>query len=248
MRDRSQDRPGLRPVPRTVLRRSVRDALEEAICEGRLRPGAAVAEAMLARDLGVGRASVREAIRELERQGLVVNVPHRKTVIAAWSEEDVAEVASLRGVLEGFAGRLVAGRLRAGQEPGLVRQLEGLVRRMRVELLRRNLRAFLRLDLAFHDRLIAACGHRRLIRLLRDLQAQRRAIIATNGLTTLGSRGVGFRHDPILRALRRGDVAGVARLIEAHATAGARVLQQATRAAGPEAERRRAARAAMPSA
>lgn len=229
---RTRERGGLRPVPRVVLRQSVRDALEAAICEGRLKPGAAVAEASLAGELGVSRASVREAIRELERQGLVVNFPHRKTVVAAWSEGDVAEVAALRGVLEGFAGRLVAERLRAGLESGLLADLEDLSRRMRAELLRRNLRAFIRLDLAFHDRLNAACGHRRLIRLLDDLKAQRRAIIATNDLRTLAHRGAGFRHDLIVRALRRSDGPEVARAIEEHAMAGARAMEGAAREPG----------------
>jgi DNA-binding GntR family transcriptional regulator len=228
---RRRDDAALRPVARTVLRQSVRDALQEAICEGRLRPGEVVAEANLARELGVSRASVREAIRELERQGLVVNFPHRKTVVAAWSEEDIAEVAALRGVLEGFAGRLVARRLSAGQEPTLLAELSGIGRRMRDELGRRNLDGFIRLDLAFHDRLSAACGHRRLIRLLEDLKAQRRAIIAANDLRTLGEPGAWARHDRILRALRSGDGTRVARVIEAHATAGARLLRPSRRAA-----------------
>ena len=60
------------PLPRVTLREGAADALRQAVLSGRLAPGAPVVEAALARVLGISRAPLREAIRELLEEGLLV--------------------------------------------------------------------------------------------------------------------------------------------------------------------------------
>src|SRR3954452_5734333 len=90
------------PLSALVLR-----TLREAIVEGRLAPGEAVVEAQLSRQLGVSRAPLREALRSLESEGLIVSVPWRGAFVAPLTERGVTELQTFRRLLEVFAAELV---------------------------------------------------------------------------------------------------------------------------------------------
>lgn len=91
---------------------SVRQAAEEklraAIVSGELLPGQRLPERMLCDWTGVGRTTIREAIRQLESEGLVTTVPHRGPTVAQPSEKEARDLYELRAMLEGQAGRLCA--------------------------------------------------------------------------------------------------------------------------------------------
>ena len=210
-------------IERKVLRQSVRDTLANAIWNGHFKPGSPMVEVAIASELSVSRTSVREAIRELERQGLVINFPHRKTIVAPWTPRDISEFASLRAVLEGFAARLATEQ----GDRTLVRDLGRLVTLMRTECAKRDFKALTELDLQFHDRLTLASGHSRLIRLLGDLKAQRRSIIGANRAHYFfypNLRDIPDAHAEVVRAVRKRDGNLVSRTIEQHVMEGARRL------------------------
>jgi DNA-binding GntR family transcriptional regulator len=91
---------------------SVRHAAEEklraAIVAGDLLPGQRLPERMLCEMTGVGRTTIREAIRQLESEGLVSTVPHRGPTVALLSEKEARDLYEVRAMLEGQAGRLCA--------------------------------------------------------------------------------------------------------------------------------------------
>src|SRR5574341_322553 len=121
LRGPSQERPpvlspldrafGLTPVRYRNLVEQIATALRQAIADGKLRPGTRLLEVQVARQMGTSRAPLREALIQLEREGLVVRQPNRGAFVADLTEELVREVASLRGVLEGFAAGLAVKRL-----------------------------------------------------------------------------------------------------------------------------------------
>jgi DNA-binding GntR family transcriptional regulator len=90
------------------LQEKVYDHLKGAILAGEIRPGERLLEVRLAASLGVSRVPVREAIRKLERDGLVVAFPRRGVYASSLSPRDVDEVYAVRAVLEGLAARLAA--------------------------------------------------------------------------------------------------------------------------------------------
>jgi len=90
------------------LQEKVYDHLKQAILAGEVQPGERLLETHLARSLGVSRIPVREAIRKLEREGLVVAFPRRGVYASSLSVRDVDEVYTVRAVLEGLAARLAA--------------------------------------------------------------------------------------------------------------------------------------------
>ena len=97
------------------VRQEAYRALREAILTGRLEPGTRLVERKIARQLGVSRTPVREAIRKLELEGLVEHQPRRGVVVARMSTREAFEVYSIRAVLEGLAARLAAEHINLAQ-------------------------------------------------------------------------------------------------------------------------------------
>jgi DNA-binding GntR family transcriptional regulator len=88
------------------LRLQVLDGLRRAIIEGRLAPGARLTERELTEMMGVSRTVIREALRQLETEGLIANVPNKGPVVRALSLAEAKDLYTIRAVLEGLAARL----------------------------------------------------------------------------------------------------------------------------------------------
>ena len=93
------------------LRGKVFNTIREAILEGSYKPGDVLRESTIATELGVSRTPVREAIRQLELEGLVQSIPNKETVVAGITQEDVEDIYLIRSRLEGLAARKAAERI-----------------------------------------------------------------------------------------------------------------------------------------
>lgn len=100
--------------------------IRDGILSGRYPPGERLREEKLASALGVSRSPIREALRQLQSDGLIVFAPNRGAHVAMWSEQDVDEVLHLRSLIEGYAARLAARKL----SPELLRKLTDLADEM----------------------------------------------------------------------------------------------------------------------
>lgn len=85
---------------------AVHDQLREAILRGELEAGAPISQVKLAREMGVSRTPLREAIRLLQREGLVDGEPNKRIVVAPFSVEDMEELYALRITVEALGVRL----------------------------------------------------------------------------------------------------------------------------------------------
>ncbi len=90
-------------LPKSTFRQHIAERLRAAILEGELAPGAAVVETALAAQFDVSRGPLREAMRQLIDEGLLVTVPYTGTRVTQLSVEDVREIYSMRITLERFA-------------------------------------------------------------------------------------------------------------------------------------------------
>jgi DNA-binding GntR family transcriptional regulator len=106
------------------VRQQVAGILRAAITSGRFAPGQRLVEKELCELTGVSRASVREALRQLETEGLIETLPNRGPSVSRLSAQDAASIYQVRGALEALAAQLFA--LHASDEQ--VRQLEAAVR------------------------------------------------------------------------------------------------------------------------
>jgi DNA-binding GntR family transcriptional regulator len=156
-------RPALSPTSRRVLRHDVLDSLHTRILNGQLAPGTRLLEVGLSQRLGVSRGPVREAIRQLEQQGLVEFFPHRGAIVVGVSDEEVGPIYDVRAVLEARA----FARATRSVTPADLAELNGLIDAMVEALDRRDYGAIVDLDLAFHGRVVELSG----FRLLRQVWA-----------------------------------------------------------------------------
>ncbi len=205
------------PATRLIFRSQVVDALRAAIMEGRLQPRQPITERQLAHDLQISRAPIREALRDLEKEGLIVTRPHRGTYVASFSDEDVQEIYTLRANLETMAlGRAVE-RASAAD----IDALDTLIDNMALHA-HSDFAQTINLDLAFHRRICEIAAHRRLLDAWDVLANQVRALYTITDVPTLIRSLYGYvdqmaeRHRPIVNAIRQRDGAGGQRYIAAH--------------------------------
>jgi DNA-binding GntR family transcriptional regulator len=115
-------------VPRasTSLRVLVEDRLRQAIRTGVLKPGQRLIERELCELTGVGRTSIREALRQLEAEGLVTTVPYRGPIVSTITADEAEQLYELRALLEGYAGRICAKK----RDPEILARLREQYRQM----------------------------------------------------------------------------------------------------------------------
>jgi len=89
--------------------------IRQGIVEGVYRPGERIVETRLADDLRLSRTPIREAIRMLQSEGLVLSLPNRGATVRALTAEDIGDLYEVRGRLEALAGELAAARATAEQ-------------------------------------------------------------------------------------------------------------------------------------
>jgi DNA-binding GntR family transcriptional regulator len=134
----------------------VHDRLRDAILRGELPAGQTTSQVTLARDLDVGRTPLREALRLLQREGLVVSEPNRRVRIAELSSADAEELYVMRIALEAVAVRITVPTLSSTD----IAELEGYMAQMD-HYMRLDDRPGMRAPhRAFHDRFVRASGER----------------------------------------------------------------------------------------
>ena len=101
-------RDSLRVISGPSLREQVAAKLRNAIAMGQFRPGERLVERELCEMTGVSRTSVREALRELEGDGLITTVPHRGPSVAVVTLDQARSIYEVRAVLEALAAKLFA--------------------------------------------------------------------------------------------------------------------------------------------
>jgi DNA-binding GntR family transcriptional regulator len=154
--------------PSPALSATVVPAIRKMITTGVLAQGVHLREAELATALGMSRGPVREALVELEREGLVVLRRHRGAQVITLTTEDAEEVFTLRRALERLAVERACGRL----TPDHLAALDVVLDRMRRLAPDYSPELAVDLDLEFHDVLVDAAGHARLERSWQQIRSQ----------------------------------------------------------------------------
>jgi DNA-binding GntR family transcriptional regulator len=158
------------------------------------------------------RGPVRDAIAVLEREGLVVKVPHRGACVLDFDPRLLREAASLRGRLEEFAVSLALSRLGVDD----LARLESLVQGMEDAARRHAVQEFNNLDYRFHDAIFQMTGHHILHDVWRSMQRRFRIFLASTNAINRNLRMVAQRHRAILVALVSRKSADSRRAIRGH--------------------------------
>jgi len=192
---------------------SVHRTLRASILAGQFVPGQRLVEAELARELGVSRGPVREALAQLEKEGITINVPRRGKFVHQLDQRLVDEVYSLRRVLEQFAVQLVilsmTSEVRRALEVSLG-QIERAAATGRVSSVTDE-------DIAFHEHLYALSGHNLLKQAWQEsISGRLQMLLAITERTHRPLLSAAANHRAIVEAMLAGDSALAQSLVALH--------------------------------
>jgi DNA-binding GntR family transcriptional regulator len=200
-----------------VLRQEVLEALRSAILADRIHPGSRLLEAEVAGRMGVSRAPVREAIRQLEQEGLVEFFPHRGAVVIGLPEDEIDAIYELRALIEERAiERACATAVEADLE-----RLQGLIVDMQRALKARDIDEVAEVDLAFHGAIVELSGFSLLRHIWQSLDGLVRvrsyqALDRPGRAATYFLSGSIASHSVLVDAIRARDAKRAATAVRAH--------------------------------
>ncbi len=198
--------------PRTLVHQVI-DALVAGASEGLILPGDRIIESDLAEQLGVSRVPVREALRVLESQGIVVNEPYKGIRLTPVTHDRIDQLIEVRVALETTATtRAIRLKLNDGAH---LQELEAIVHDMETMAERNEVFGFASADTRFHRTLCSYAGNAVLSDMWEMLARQMTIIF---GLSALGKpmTSIVDEHWELIRVFRSGKVADMARAISDH--------------------------------
>jgi DNA-binding GntR family transcriptional regulator len=206
-----------------ALHQSIRDQLRYEILSGAMSVGQPLKQDALATRFNASRIPVREALRQLEAEGLVVHHLNRGAVVAGMSLEQICEMLDIRIALECHAAKLAV--------PNMVeRDFETMEKILAAYSEAETVPEWAEYNRRFHLALSSAANNRRLRQLIEEfcLNTDRYTHVVISQAT--GKEGPQADHYRILQACRARDTQRVVQLLEEHITATKRELQATTRA------------------
>ena len=148
------------------LREMVYEELKMQILKGSIIPGTRMMEVELAEEMGVSRTPIREAIRKLEKEGLVTIEPRRGAYASMISTEDMVEILEVRQDLEGLAAYFAADRMEKSQ----MEELRQVSNSYNEAVKEGNMEAMIKHDTRFHHIIVESCRNKILVQMIEQLQ------------------------------------------------------------------------------
>lgn len=150
------------------LRDVVFNTLRKAILTGQLKPGERLMEVHLANQLGVSRTPIREAIRKLELEGLVIMIPRRGAEVAKITEKSLQDVLEVRRALDVLSIELACDRITEEEIAKLQKACDDFEQATHTG----DTTLIAKADVCYHDIIVEATGNQRLVQLLNNLAEQ----------------------------------------------------------------------------
>ena len=150
------------------LRDVVFNTLRRAILTGQLKPGERLMEVHLANKLGVSRTPIREAIRKLELEGLVIMIPRRGAEVARITEKSLKDVLEVRRALDALSVELACDRITEEDMERLLQACQDFEKAAKGK----DASVIAKADVALHDIIVEATGNQRLAQLVNNLSEQ----------------------------------------------------------------------------
>jgi DNA-binding GntR family transcriptional regulator len=159
-------------LQREKLSNQIYTVLKKMIADHRFHPGARLNIESIARELDVSRTPVWEAVRRLEQEGLVENIPNRGVFMSLLTAEQALDLYAVREVLEGMAARLAATRI----DDSSLEKMARCIDKQREVVAVHDVVAYSKLDFEFHATVYDACGNEWLKELLETIKNKMRPL------------------------------------------------------------------------
>jgi DNA-binding GntR family transcriptional regulator len=196
-----------------TLRTDVTHVIREAILNGDLLPGQRINHVHIAEKLGTSRGPIREALGQLEEEGLIRNIPYKGTFVIEITPTYLEEVFSIRRVLEGFAIRWAIERA----TPEDLKELRETVAKMRLAAAMSDLAHSSELDLRFHYLICRSAHHNLLLQMWKSIEAALRLYLAhRHRVMYQDPRHIIDTHPDILAAIEAANVEQATQLLDSH--------------------------------
>jgi DNA-binding GntR family transcriptional regulator len=206
-------------------------AIREGIFGGTLTEGSHITARQLAEATGLSRTPVREAMRRLEAEGMIVLIPNRGAFVARWSEDEIDQIYELRVLLESFAAQVAAERADEAQRAALqalAAEMSELVERRPIDY-----DAIAEINDRFHKGLLEACGNRRLRDLLGAITEVPLQLSTFRRYKDVELRRSAAQHLELVSALAARDGDWARSVMTAHIRSARQALRHETVAAQP---------------
>jgi DNA-binding GntR family transcriptional regulator len=210
-----------RPLDNRTLWEQVRDRLREDILAGRLEPGTELSEMALAREFGISRGPLREALGRLASEGMVTVTPRRGAVVTQLSRREFIDAYQVREALETLAVRLAVPLMSAAE----VAHLRELCELMAGAASAGEVRLFFDTNNSLHDAIVRGSRNRKLHEVYQLLMGQM-APYLPRSLELRGNLDQSVEeHEAILTAIETRDAERAAELLAEHIEVPQRVLE-----------------------
>lgn len=200
------------PIARGTLHDLLADRLRDLIVKGDLEPGAKVSEQALCERFSVSRTPLREALRSLAAEGLVVLTPRRGASIAEVTRKDLDEAFPILGALEALAGELACRNISDAEIARIRRLQEVLTAQHR----HGDLQGYSATNAEIHQRILAAASNPTLARMLKSLDGRVRRARYMANLSGARWAAAVAEHEEILSALAARDGARLGAVLKRH--------------------------------
>ena len=182
-------------IVKEVLSNQVYESLKVMIANHRFKPGTRLNVEQLTKEFGVSRTPVWEAVRRLEQEGLLKNIPNRGVFMVEMTLPMALELYQVREVLEGLSGRLAVKNL----DDDMLEDMERCLAAQQTALQQEDLIAYSKWDFQFHAIIYEASGNRFLREMLKSIKDKMRPLIGQTRDRLVQSYN---RHREILEALQ----------------------------------------------
>jgi DNA-binding GntR family transcriptional regulator len=207
-----------------TLRGQAYDILKRQLLSGELAPGERVNEVVMAARLGISRGPLREAIRNLEQEGLLMAAPHRGTFVRRLSQEEAAELQEVRLALETAAACRLARHWTAQTHALLEERLDRL---RGLDHDNSTLAERMSADLGFHEAICEASGNETLLETWRSLIGRITIMVLNVGPQRMSQLQDADAHRPLLDAIGSGDETIIRETFASVFDSGTRVVLEA---------------------
>ncbi len=195
-----------------TIRKKVYGYVREQILNGEFKPGERLIEAKIAKDIGTSRTPVREALHNLEIEGLIESIPRIGYTVKPISEDEVRELWEIRYLIEGLAVRWAVEKAR----DRLIKELKKNISLAEDRVAKGDIGAIVELDAQFHEIIAKLSGGTRLLEFARSLRRHTlRYRLHSIYLSDTARRAI-EGHKAILAAIENGDPQAISGAIQAH--------------------------------
>lgn len=214
------------PIQRTTYKDHVIKYIYDGLRESRFKTGEKILESHLAKELGISRAPIREAMADMVSSGLLEYRPQVGNFVAALSTKELIDSYVARGVLEGFA---VAQGIDSFSEKDLLR-LEKMTQQMEQFAQQGQRKALIDLGQEFHEELFSHCGNTQIVHFTEQLSLKLHLLFYKHWANVYTPEEIRDRHLEITEAIRKKDPFKLERLIRQHyIDTGHKVVDQENR-------------------